>query len=167
MNVDQILQEPAIPFDELVSAVLRQKSGDVHTIPPNSTVYKAIGIMAEKHVGCLLVMDQGALSGIVSERDYARKVILQGRNSHSTLVREIMTREVATVTPDHTVGQSMQLMTERRVRHLPVMDGNAVIGVLSIGDLVNCVVSAQRRAINELRDHIAKAAPGYPSAAAV
>jgi CBS domain-containing protein len=159
MNVEFILDKPAIRFDEPVTSVLRMKSDEIHVVPPDASVYRAIGIMAEKHIGCLLVMDQDALRGIISERDYARKVILQGRNSHGTLVREIMTKEIVTVTAAHTVDQSMRLMIESRVRHLPVMDGAAVIGLVSIGDLVNWVVTAQRKAINELRDHIASGAP--------
>ena len=123
-----------------VSDLLSGKGPQVHAIGPDEPVLAAIQMMADKSVGALLVLREGALAGIVSERDYARKVILRGRSSAETAVWEIMSSPVTTVSPGDSVATCMMVMTERKIRHLPVLDGGKVIGVLSIGDLVKCVI---------------------------
>jgi CBS domain-containing protein len=110
--------------------------------------------MADRHIGALLVIEDGRLEGIVSERDYARKVVLSGRSSSTTAVREIMSSPVVTITPDDTVDDAMRLMTARRIRHLPVVRGGELVGVLSIGDLVKSVIEEQRHTIDDLRSYI-------------
>jgi CBS domain-containing protein len=117
-------------------------------------VLEAIRLMAERHVGALLVMEGETLSGIISERDYARKVILLGRSSADTPVRDIMTAPVTTVQPETPVEECMQIMTERRVRHLPVMEGGRVVGMVSIGDLVKAVIAEQQQQIEQLESYI-------------
>jgi CBS domain-containing protein len=149
------LRETAIRFEEPVRSLLRQKGSSVVSIAPDATVYRAIELMSEKRVGCLLVMAGEHLAGIVSERDYARKVILMGRSSQQTLVREIMSKPVLFVTPEQTVDEAMRLMTTRRIRHLPVLEGEDVIGVISIGDVVNWIVTSQQNTIQHLHNYIA------------
>jgi len=123
-------------------------------VEPDAPVLEAIRAMAAHHVGALLVMQGEALRGIVSERDYARKVILLGRSSADTPVRDIMTAELITVSPDTTVQTCMQLVTERRVRHLPVLEGARVLGIVSIGDLVKAVIAEQQQQIEQLENYI-------------
>jgi CBS domain-containing protein len=135
-------------------ALLRQKSPAIHIIDPEAPVLEAVRLMAEHAIGALLVMNGDKLAGIVSERDYARKVVLLGRSSSETPVWQIMTAPVHTVEPDQTVQQCMQLMTDRRVRHLPVVQGERVLGVLSIGDLVRSVLEEQQRTIEQLEHYI-------------
>lgn len=142
-----------------IGALLRRKGGQIWSLPPSASVYDAIAMMAEKQVGALLVMEEETLLGIVSERDYARKVILQGRSSHEMPVTQIMSSPVLTVTTRHTVGECMHIVTERRIRHLPVVENERVIGIVSIGDLVNWVVSEQQETIRHLEAWIA----GTPS----
>jgi len=154
MQVAPALREPAIRFDEPVRSLLGSKGNLVWSVSPDTSVYRAIELMAEKHVGCLVVLSGGHLAGIVSERDYARKVILMGRNSMQTLVREIMTKPVLYVTPEQTVDEAMRLMTSRRVRHLPVLENETVVGLLSIGDLVNWVLTWQQKTIQHLEGYI-------------
>ena len=150
------LHQNAIRFDEPVRSLLRNKGrAQVCSIGPEETVYRAIELMSENQVGCLVVLIGGQLAGIVSERDYARKVILKGRSSQQTRVREIMSSPALFVTPEKTVVESMRLMTERRVRHLPVLEGDHVIGMLSIGDLVNWVIDSQQHTIKHLHNYIA------------
>jgi|SRR5689334_11596275 len=149
------VHEYAVRFDEPVRSLLRTKGRNIWSIGPDETVYRAIEIMSEKQIGCLVVLTGGQLSGIVSERDYARKVILMGRSSQQTRVREIMTSPVLFATPEKTVAESMRLMTNRRVRHLPVLEGDNVIGMLSIGDLVNWVITSQQQTIRHLHNYIA------------
>jgi len=138
-----------------VRHLLADKGSDVIATVPDAPVIDAIRTMAEKRIGALLVILDGRLTGIVSERDYARKVVLRGRSSSDTKVAEIMTAEVITVGPDHTVDQCMRICTDQRVRHLPVVDGDAVIGVLSIGDLVKAVINEQHEQIEQLQRYIA------------
>jgi CBS domain-containing protein len=126
----------------------------VWSVTPDETVYHAIQAMSERQVGCLVVLIGGQLAGIVSERDYARKVILKGRSSQETRVREIMTTPALFVTPEKTVADAMRIMTNRRVRHLPVLEGDRVVGMLSIGDLVNWVIDSQQRTIKHLHNYI-------------
>jgi CBS domain-containing protein len=139
-----------------VSMLLRQKGNDIFSVPPDASVYSAIEFMAEKRVGALLVIDGGQLVGVISERDYARKVILQGRSSKDTFVREIMTPSPITISCETSVDEAMRVMTENRIRHLPVTDRDGhVAGVLSIGDLVNWIVSSQDETIAHLEHYIA------------
>lgn len=149
------LQENAIRFDEPVRSLLRPKGRVLWSIGPDDTVFRAIELMSEKQIGCLVVLTGGQLAGIVSERDYARKVILKGRSSQDTRVREIMTSPALFVTPEKTVADAMRIMTGRRVRHLPVLEGDAVVGMLSIGDLVNWVMNSQQQTIKHLHNYIA------------
>jgi len=140
---------------QTVSQLLRAKGKQIFSIEPTDSVLQAIEMMATRHVGALLVMSQGNLIGIISERDYARKVILKKRSSHDTPVSEIMTSPAVTVTPEDTIHHCMQLMTERRFRHLPVMDAGRVVGMLSIGDLVKAVIEEQTQHIEQLERYIA------------
>lgn len=142
--------------------ILHQKGGTVWTVSPDATVFDAIQMMADKNVGALLVTQAGKLIGILSERDYTRKVVLKGRSSRETSVHSILSGGVIHVTPDHTVEECMRLMTEHRIRHLPVLDGEKIAGVISIGDLVNCIISAQTSAIHQLETYIT----GYPTPSA-
>lgn len=134
--------------------LLQGKGGEIHSIAPDARVYDALKLMAEKDVGALVVLDAGRLAGVISERDYARKVILQGKSSHDVPVRDIMTGKVVTVQLTQTVEDCMALMTSRRVRHLPVIDGERLIGVLSIGDLVKEVIAEQEQTIKQLESYI-------------
>jgi len=137
-----------------VKQLLRAKRGEIFSISPEARVIDALKIMAEKNVGALLVAEGSRLVGILSERDYARKVILHGKSSHDIPVREIMSDKVVTVSPDQTVEDCMALMTDRHVRHLPVTEGDALIGVLSIGDLVKEVIADQAQTIQQLESYI-------------
>jgi CBS domain-containing protein len=141
-----------------IGAVLKQKTGDVLSVAPDASVYQAIEIMAEKGVGALLVMEHGQLLGIVSERDYARKIVLQGHNSKDTPVSAIMSSPVFTVTRQHTVGECLRIITDKHFRHLAVVEQGAVVGVVSIGDLVNCVITEQEQTIRHLHAYISGAA---------
>jgi CBS domain-containing protein len=138
----------------ILSQLLDLKGHDIHSVAPDAAVLDAIRIMAEKHVGALLVMQQGRLAGIVSERDYARKVVLLGRSSTTTPVRDIMSAPVVTIEAGATVEDAMRLMTNHRIRHLPVLRGGSVAGVVSIGDLVKSVIEDQRHTIEDLRTYI-------------
>jgi CBS domain-containing protein len=138
-----------------VRQLLEAKAPEVFAIGPNAPVLDAIKLMADKRIGALLVMDAGRLVGIVSERDYARKVVLQGRSSKDTPVRDIMTAEVMTVSLNDSADRCMQLVTDRRIRHLPVLDGDAVLGVVSIGDLVKAVIEDQQLELDQLQRYIA------------
>ena len=137
-----------------VKHLLERKGTQIYSVEPDDPVLGAIGLMAERHVGALLVMRGAELVGIVSERDYARKVILKDRSSAETLVWQIMSAPVTTVTPDHTVNQCMQMVTDQRVRHLPVVSGGRVVGVISIGDLVKAVIEEQQQQIEQLERYI-------------
>jgi len=138
-----------------VSQLLRGKGNQIFSVAPTDSVLRAIEIMATRHVGALLVMDQGNLAGIISERDYARKVILKNRSSHDTPVGDIMTSPAVTVAPTDTVHHCMEVMTQRRFRHLPVEESGRVVGMLSIGDLVKAVIEEQSAQIEQLERYIA------------
>ena len=138
-----------------VSQVLLVKGAKVWSINPDDTVFVALEKLADKNVGALLVMDGDKLEGILSERDYARKVILQGKSSMNTPVREIMTAKVITVSPTHTLGDCMEQMTTSHIRHLPVVQNDQVVGLISIGDIVKAVISQQEFVIEQLENYIA------------
>ena len=140
---------------QTVNHLLKLKGGQIFSVTPNDSVLRAVELMATRHVGALLVMQQGALLGIISERDYARKVILKNRSSHDTPVGDIMTTSPVTVSPNDTVHHCMELMTDGRFRHLPVVEGGRVVGMLSIGDLVKAVIEEQRGQIEQLERYIA------------
>jgi CBS domain-containing protein len=145
---------------DTVRSILDNKGYGVTTVAPGQTVYEAIEQMAQIGVGALPVVADGVLVGIVSERDYARKVILQGRSSRETVVREIMTESPVTVSPQHTVDECMRIVTDRHIRHLPVVEGGELKGIVSIGDLVKAIISAQAFTIDQLHTYIGT---GYPS----
>ena len=138
-----------------VRHLLESKAPEVFAIGPDAPVIDAIRLMAEKRIGAVVVMDGGRLAGILSERDYARKIVLQGRSSATTPVRDIMTAEVVTVGLQDNIERCMQIVTERRIRHLPVVDGDAVLGVVSIGDLVKAVIEDQQLQLDQLQRYIA------------
>jgi CBS domain-containing protein len=144
----------------IITSILRNKSNDVWTVDLNTTVFAAISLMAEKNIGALIVMDDGKPAGIFSERDYARKVDLAGKSSKRVKVHEIISNELITITPRHTVEECMRLMSKNRIRHLPVMDEGRLAGVVSIGDLVSWVISAQTETIHQLENYISG---GYPT----
>jgi CBS domain-containing protein len=138
-----------------VAEILRSKPEQtVHTITPSASVFDAVKLMAEKSIGALLVMEDQKIDGIITERDYARKIVLMGRSSKETLVREIMTSPVMYVRPDQTNEECMALMTDNRVRHLPVIDDDKLIGLISIGDLVKDIISEQKFIIDQLEHYI-------------
>jgi len=138
-----------------VQQILNQKNvSDIWSITPDATVFEAIQMMADRKVGALLVMEDESLRGIISERDYAREVILKGRASRDTLVGQIMSAPVISVTPTHTVSDSLSLMTNKHIRHLPVVDGETVCGIVSIGDLVKDVIDDQQSTIEQLENYI-------------
>ena len=141
-----------------ISEILQSKGTAVWSVTPDRTVYDAIQLMADKNVGALLVTEGERLVGIISERDYTRKVILRGKSSKQTAVREILSGEVIHIRPNQTVGDGLRLMTEHRVRHLPVLEGGKIVGIVSIGDLVNWIISAQTSTIEQLQTYIS----GYP-----
>ena len=138
-----------------VRAILARKGSDVWSVEPDVKVIDALHLMAEKDTGAILVMSEGKLRGIVTERDYARKVVLAGRSSKDAPVSEVMTSNVLCVAPERTIDECMALMTDKRIRHLPVVDHKTVIGVISIGDLVKAVIHEQQILIDQLQNYIA------------
>ena len=144
--------------NETVSEILHHKGNQAWSISPEATVFEAIELMADKNVGALLVTEGDKLVGIISERDYTRKVALKGKSSKQTAVREILSGHVVHVAPQNTVEECMRLMTDHRIRHLPVLEGERIVGVVSIGDLVNWIISAQTSTIQQLQTYIS----GYP-----
>jgi CBS domain-containing protein len=137
-----------------ISEILKHKGTQVWSISPEETVFEAIELMAEKNIGALLVIESNRLVGILTERDYTRKVALKGKSSKQTAVKEILTGELIHVIPEHTIEECMRLMTENRVRHLPVLEADRIVGVVSIGDLVNWIISAQSSTIQQLQAYI-------------
>ena len=144
----------------LIRNILNEKGTEVYDIGPDNTVYEAIEKMADKDIGALLVMERDQLKGIITERDYRNKVILKGRRSNTTAVKEIMSSNLYTVEPTDTVDTCMALMTDRKFRHLPVLEDGNVVGVISIGDLVKAVITKQKVEIHNLRDYISGSYPG-------
>ena len=143
-----------------LESILAKKGVEVLSLPPGASVYDAIAIMAKSSIGALPVLDGGKLIGIISERDYARKVILKGKLSKDTAVKEIMSSPVHFVTPDCTVDEAMRVMTEHRIRHLPVITGDRIEGIVSIGDLVRSLVDQQAATIEQLHNYITGQYPG-------
>ena len=137
-----------------VSLILRKKGGSVWSVSAKTTGYAAIEMMAEKEVGALLVVDDGHLHGIITERDYARKVVLMGRSSKETPVSEILSEPLITIAPDCSVDEAMRLITTHRIRHLPVTQGGTLVGLISIGDLVQWIAFAQDQTIEDLSHYI-------------
>ena len=142
-----------IPSDT-ISEILSQKGPQVWTVSPDIMVFDAIQLMADKNIGALVVTENGKLVGIMSERDYTRKIALKGKSSKQTPVREIISGKVVSAAPSHTVEDCMRLMTERRIRHLPVVERGRVLGVISIGDLVKAVIEDQKQTIEQLESYI-------------
>lgn len=143
-----------------VGDLLRLKEPNTWTIEPEKTVFEAIKLMAQKNIGALPVVSGGRLVGVISERDYTRKVALLGRSSKDTSIGQILTSPVITVTPQTTIAEGLRLMTNKRIRHLPVLDGEKLAGIVSIGDLVNFVINAQEGTIHQLHSYITGQYPG-------
>jgi CBS domain-containing protein len=143
-----------------IQTILEGKGSVVHSLEPDAFVYRAIQLMAEMSIGAVLVMEHGRLAGILSERDYARKVILKSKSSRETRIAEIMSSPVTVITPECTVDEAMSVMTQKRIRHLPVQQGEQVLGVVSIGDLVKAIISDQAETIEHLHAYIAGQYPG-------
>lgn len=139
---------------QTIKQLLEKKGSEILTIDPNSSVFDAIKSMADHHIGSLIVMQNERLVGIITERDYSRNVILKGKSSVNTAVKDIMTKNVLCTKPDQTVEEAMALMTDKRVRHLPVVENGNVLGIISIGDLVKTIISEQKHIIEQLEHYI-------------
>ena len=137
-----------------VSDILKVKGQRIFSVTGDVTVYEAIKVMGEKNIGALIVMDGDTLNGIISERDYARKIVLKGKSSRETLVKEIMTAQVITVAPGDHIDKCMELMSQKHIRHLPIVDADKVIGMISIGDVVNAIIASQKETIEHLKNYI-------------
>ncbi len=144
-----------------IEQLLQAKPSDIWSVTPDFSVYDAIKLMADKNVGALLVLEAGKLIGIISERDYARKVILKGKSSKETPVREVMTKHVIYIRPEQTIEECMALMTDKHFRHLPVYEGKNLIGLISIGDVVKAIISGQKIEIKQLENYITGILYGY------
>ena len=155
-----LIQGVAVKLNDSVGLILERKGSQVHAVTPDVTVYEALEKMADENIGALLVMQGADLVGLISERDYARKVILKDRSSREMKVSEIMSSPVVTVDLKATVDECMYCMTDKRCRHLPVVAGGTVVGVVSIGDLVNWIMTAQDFTIHQLEDYITGKYPG-------
>jgi CBS domain-containing protein len=160
MQVRDAFSESKIRFDEPVTSLLSQKGRAVWSISPESTVYEAIERMSENNIGALVVLSAEKLVGIISERDYARKVILKGRQSRETRVHEIMSMPVFYVAPETNIDECMRVMTSRLVRHLPVLEGERVVEMISMGDLVNWIINSHEQTIHQLKNYIGGTYPG-------
>ena len=145
---------PSMNVSGTIESILNQKKGEVFSVAPDATVYDAVAMMADKNVGALLVVENGKLVGILSERDYTRKVMLRGKRSRETLVREIMSTNLTTVNPKEDVDDCLRFMTDKRIRHLPVVKDGQICGVISIGDLVKHVISVQSATLDQLERYI-------------
>lgn len=139
-----------------VADILKAKGNIIYSVTGSTTVYEAIKVMGEKNIGALLVLEGGKLSGILSERDYARKVVLKGKASRETSVSDIMTADVITVVPSDTIETCMELMTQKHIRHLPIVESGNVLGMISIGDVVNAIIRMQKETIEHLKSYIAQ-----------
>lgn len=137
-----------------IKELLKKKSGDIWSISPQTSVYQALELMAQKEVGALLVLENDKLVGIFSERDYARKIILKGKASKETAVGELMTTSVYYVTPDNTLEEAMALMTSKHIRHLPIMNQGKLSGIVTLGDVVKRIISEQKLTIDELENYV-------------
>ncbi len=137
-----------------VSDILQRKDGKIFSVTGEVSVYEAVKIMGEKNIGALLVMENDNLKGIISERDYARKIVLKGKMSRETLVREIMTEQVITVNTADQIERCMELMSEKHIRHLPIVENGKVLGMISIGDVVNAIIESQKETIEHLKNYI-------------
>jgi CBS domain-containing protein len=142
-----------------ISEILNHKGSTVYSVAPDAMVFDAIQLMSDKNVGALLVIEREKLVGIISERDYTRKVAIKGKSSKQTKVREILSDQLIRVSPSHSIEDCLRLMTEHRIRHLPVVNDDEVVGIISIGDLVNWIISAQTSTIFQLQTYIS----GYPT----
>lgn len=153
---------PTVPMEVhgTVSDILKIKGNEVWTTSPQHTVFEALSLMGEKNIGALVAVQDGKVVGVLSERDYSRKVVLRGRTSRDTLVGDILSSPVLTVRPSDSIGKCMQIMTGRRIRHLPVLEDGQLVGLLSIGDLVNWIMNVQQQTIQQLHGYIAGG--GYP-----
>jgi CBS domain-containing protein len=145
---------------DTIDAVIKHKGTHVWTIPSTATVFEAIRMMADKNIGALLVTTGGKLEGMFTERDYTRKIALHGRSSKDTLVREVVSDTIIAAAPDDTIEACMRLMTDNRIRHVPILDGDRVVGIVSIGDLVNWIIRAQTHAIEQLESYVTGQYPG-------
>jgi CBS domain-containing protein len=139
-----------------VNQILRTKGNETYAIVSTITVYEALKVMGEKNIGAILVIEDAVLKGILSERDYARKIALKDKSSKATLVGEIMEKEVITVKPSDTIDYCMEVMSKNRIRHLPVVEDNVVIGIISIGDVVKAIIEIQKETINQMNTYISQ-----------
>lgn len=143
-----------------IACILQHKGVALWSVTPDTTVFDSIKLMSQKNIGALLVMKDDQLDGVFSERDYTRKIVLKGKSSKTTAVKEVISQPVISVTPHHSIEECMRLMTENRIRHLPVLDNNKVVGIVSIGDLVNWIISAQHATLNQMEAYISGQYPG-------